>query len=96
MEYIKGRSADLLNKLRIELIQSRSRHCNDNALAENKNAAVVRKQFGYSHISQRWVALGDDFNHGHLVPYLSFHRPYFFRETRRCQGKERRSTAMRT
>ena len=56
-EYVNGRVAGLLDKLRIEFTKSRSRHSNDNALAESKNAAVVRKQFGYSHIPQRWAPL---------------------------------------
>ncbi len=42
-EYVNGRVAGLLEKLRIEFTKSRSRHSNDNALAESKNAAVVRK-----------------------------------------------------
>ena len=88
-EYINSRVAGLLDKLRIEFTKSRSRHSNDNALAESKNAAVVRKQFGYSHIPQRWAALINDFNREHLNPYLNFHRPCFFPETRTdAKGKE--------
>jgi len=49
-EYINQQVAKLLNKLHIELTKSRSRHSNDNALAESKNASIVRKTFGYSHI----------------------------------------------
>ena len=45
-EYINKRVAGLLEKLRIEFTKSRSRHSNDNALAESKNGAVVRKLFG--------------------------------------------------
>jgi transposase InsO family protein len=90
-EYINSRVASLLDKLRIEFTKSRSRHSNDNALAESKNASVVRKQFGYSHISQRWAALINDFNREHLNPYLNFHRPCFFPETRTdTKGKERK------
>ena len=90
-EYINGRVAKLLDKLRIEFTKSRSRHSNDNALAESKNAAVVRKQFGYSHIPQRWAALINDFNREHLNPYLNYHRPCFFPETRTdAKGKERK------
>jgi len=33
--------------------KSRSRHSNDNALAGSKNASVVRKVFGYTHIPQK-------------------------------------------
>lgn len=80
-EYINKRVAALLEKLRIDFTKSRSRHSNDNALAESKNAAVIRKQFGYSHIPQRWAALINDFNRQHLNPYLNYHRPSFFPET---------------
>ena len=54
-EYINKRVAKLLNKLLIEeQIKSRSRHSNDNAQAESKNGAIVRKHLGYSHIPQCW------------------------------------------
>ena len=52
-EYINHKVAELLNKLNIEHTKSRSRHSNDNALAESKNASVVRKIFGYSHIEKK-------------------------------------------
>ena len=42
-EYINTKVAKLLEKLRIEQTKSRARHSNDNALAESKNASVVRK-----------------------------------------------------
>ena len=46
-EYINHRVAELLNKLHIgEFTKSRARHTNNNALAEGKNAHVVRKWFG--------------------------------------------------
>jgi len=90
-EYINNQVARLLEKLRIEFTKSRSRHSNDNALAESKNAAVVRKQFGYSHIPQRWAASINDFNRQYLNPYLNFHRPCFFPETRTDpKGKQRK------
>lgn len=41
-EYINKRVAELLEKLLNEFTKSRSRHSNDNALAESKNGAVVR------------------------------------------------------
>ena len=56
-EYINQRVAKLLQKLFIEFTKSRSRHSNDNALTESKNASVVRKVFGYTHIPQKWVPL---------------------------------------
>ena len=90
-EYINKRVAELLEKLLIEFTKSRSRHSNDNALAESKNGAVVRKLFGYSHIPQHFAPLINDFNQQHLNPYLNFHRPCFFPETRTDeQGKQRK------
>ena len=64
-----------------EQTKSRSRHCNDNALAESKNASVIRKQFGYSHIPQRFATLVNAFCRDHLNPYINFHRPCLFAET---------------
>ena len=80
-EYINRRVSELLEKLRIELTKSRSRHCNDNALAESKNAAVVRKVLGYCHIPQKFAPQVNRFNQEHLVPYINYHRPCFFPET---------------
>ncbi|MDA8149900.1 MAG: hypothetical protein M0041_01995, partial [Nitrospiraceae bacterium] len=51
-ESINYQVAKLLKKLSIELTKSRPRHSNDNALAESKNASVVRKHLGYAHIPQ--------------------------------------------
>jgi transposase InsO family protein len=45
-EYINGKVALMLEKLRIEQTKSRSRHSNDNALAESKNASVVQEAHG--------------------------------------------------
>ncbi len=42
-EYVNRNVAKLLNKLNIEFTKSRSRQSNDNALAEGKNAHIVRK-----------------------------------------------------
>ena len=81
-EYINKRVADLLEKLRIEFTKSRSRQTNDNALAESKNASVVRKIFGYAHIQQDWAPLINAFNRGHLNHYINYHRPCFFAEDR--------------
>ena len=77
-EYINHQVAKLLNKLHIELTKSRSRHSNDNALAESKNASVVRKIFGYSHIEQHWADELNGFNREHLNPFLNYHRPCYF------------------
>ena len=90
-EYINKQVAALLEKLRIEFTKSRSRHSNDNALAESKNASVVRKILGYSHIPQRWAPLINDFNQQYLNPYINYHRPCFFALTRTDKkGKQRK------
>lgn len=90
-EYINARVAALLGKLLIEFTKSRARQTNDNALAESKNGAVVRKLFGYGHIPQRWASLINAFNQEHLNPYLNFHRPCFFPEIRTdSKGKQRK------
>jgi len=80
-EYINARVAELLNKLLVEFTKSRSRQSNDNALVESKNGSIVRKQFGYSHISQKWAGTINEFNKRYLFPYLNYHRPCFFPET---------------
>jgi len=77
-EYINQRVAVLLNDALIRLTKSRPRHSNDNALAESKNNSVVRKTFGYIHISQEHAELLDDFNRNYLNPCLNFHRPCHF------------------
>ena len=74
-EYVNYQVAKLLNKLLIDFTKSRSRRTNDNALVEGKNAATVRKHFGYAHIPQRFAALINEFNQQHLIPYLNFPRP---------------------
>ena len=68
----------MLNKLLIELTKSRPRHANDNALAETKNGALIRKHLGYEHIPQKWAPRLNDFLREHLNPYINFHRPCFF------------------
>jgi hypothetical protein len=77
-EYINRYVAALLNKQMIRMTKSRSRHCNDNALAESKNGAVVRKAFGRVHIPQLHAELIDSFNRKHLNPCLNYHRPCHF------------------
>ena len=80
-EYINYTVAKLLEKLRIEFTKSRPRHSNDNALAETKNGAIVRKHLGYQHIPQRFAAKVNAFCQECLNPYVNFHRPCFFAET---------------
>lgn len=77
-EYVNHRVAQLLEKLRIEFTRSRPRRSNDNALAETKNGAVVRKVFGYEHIPQRHARRFNTFCVEHLNPFLNFHRPCLF------------------
>ena len=91
-EYINKQVAKLLNKLLIEFTKSRARQSNDNALAESKNGSVVRKHFGYSHIPQKWAPLINQFNQGHLNPYINYHRPCFFPVTViDAKGKQRKT-----
>lgn len=80
-EYVNHQVARLLNKLNIEFTKSRPRHSNDNALAECKNAAVVRKHLGYAHIPSRAAQAVNAFTLGYLTPYVNFHRPCFFPST---------------
>jgi transposase InsO family protein len=91
-EYINQRVANLLQKLFIEFTKSRSRHSNDNALAESKNASVVRKIFGYTHIPQKWAPEINKFNRAYLNPYINYHRPCFFPETTiNAKGKQQKT-----
>jgi len=91
-EFINHQVAKLLNKLLIEeQTKSRSRHSNDNAQAESKNGAIVRKHLGYSHIPQRFASLVNAFCCDHLNPYVNFHRPCLFAETiTDAKGRQRK------
>lgn len=80
-EYINHRVAKLLNKLNIEMTKSRARTSTDNGLVESKNASVVRKTFGYTHIPQKYAAVMNDFNIQALNPYINYHRPCLFSKT---------------
>lgn len=77
-EYINHRVAAMLTQLSAEFIKSRPRQSNDNALAETKNGAVIRKHLGYAHIPQRFAGAVNTFCAEHLNPYVNFHRPCFF------------------
>jgi len=77
-EYINGRVAKLLEKLLIEQTKSRSRQSNDNALAESKNASVVRKHMGYSHIPQHFAKPINAFYQNLFNPWLNLHRPCLY------------------
>lgn len=77
-EFINGKVAALMDKLRIEQTKSRARQSNDNALAENKNASVVRKHMGYSHIPQKYAAPIKVIYQEKFNPWLNVHRPCLF------------------
>ena len=91
-EYINGQVAEMLDKLHVpDFTKSRSRHSNDNALVEGKNASVVRKWLGHDHIPQRFAPEVDAFARGVLTPYLNYHHPCLFAtEVRDAKGKVRR------
>ena len=96
-EYINHRVAAMLDKLHLEFTKSRPRHCNDNALVESKNASVVRKHLGYTHIPSHHADLVHAFTRDVLTPYLNFHRPCFFPViTTDQQGRQRRRYPLAT
>jgi len=74
-EYINKTVASLLNKLVVSQTKSRSGRCNDNALVECKNGAVIRKHMGRSHISQKHAGPINIFYKEYFNPYLNYHRP---------------------
>jgi transposase InsO family protein len=89
--YINDTVAMMLETWRIACTKSRPRHSHDNALAESKNGAVVRKHLGYAHIPQQFAEQVNAFCANHLNPYVNFHRPCFFPETiTEAKGKERK------
>lgn len=77
-EYINHQVAAMLNRLLIKLTKSRSRKTNDNALAESKNGAIIRKWMGYSHIQQKHADRINEFYFGVFNEYLNYHRPCAF------------------
>lgn len=90
-EYINKDIADMLNKLLIRLTKSRPRHSNDNALAEAKNGAVIRKCMGYGFIRQSHADRINDFYFGCFNEYLCYHRPCAFpTEIKDRKGKIRK------
>ena len=90
-EYVNKPVAAMLGKLHIEFTKSRPRRSNDNALAECKNAHVVRKAFGHGHIAAEHASQVNAFNREHLNDYVNFHRPCHFPQTVvDAKGKERK------
>jgi len=79
-EYINKQVAALLNKLLIKLTKSRARQCNDNALVESKNGAVIRKWMGYAYIPQKEAGKINQFYKAHLNLYINYYRPSIFPE----------------
>ena len=77
-EFVNKELAKHLNKLNAEFTKSRPRHSNDNALAECKNGAIIRKLMGYGHIAQQHARIINLFYANTLNPCLNFHRPCFF------------------
>jgi len=73
-EYINRRVAKLLNKLNISQTKSRSRKSNDNALAEGKNGAVIRKHIGRNHIAKKYAFSLNEFYHQCFNSFLNYHR----------------------
>ena len=90
-EYINKTVSRLLKQAYIEQTKSRSRHSNDNALVEGKNASTLRKQLGHAHIPQKFAPLINTFCVEHLNPFLNFYRPCAFAtEKIGNQGKVRK------
>ena len=77
-EYINKVVAEILEYLLIGQTKSRSRHSNDNALVEGKNASRVRKHMGRTHIPKRYAKNVDQFYQEYFNIYLNYHRPCGF------------------
>lgn len=90
-EYVNKVVAELLNKLLIRQTKSRTRHCNDNALAEGKNGSIVRKHMGRRHIPQRYAPAINQFYKAYFNGYLNYHRPCGFASIKTDRkGKEKK------
>lgn len=95
-EYINYQVAKLLDKLLVEFTKSRPRHSNDNALAESKNSAVVRKHLGYAHIPQHCASLVNAFCADFLNPYVTTTNLSFSRKRSRMpRGRSASAIATR-
>jgi IS30 family transposase len=90
-EFINQQVAGLLQKLAIEQTKSRPRRSGDNGLVETKNAAIVRKHMGWSHIDPAQATPLNQFYVGFLNPYVNYHRPSAQAEiTTDARGRQRR------
>lgn len=77
-EYINDCVSRILRRLGIEQTKSRPRKCNDNALVESKNGAIIRKWLGYHWIPRLFAPRLNVFHREHLIPYVNFIRPCAF------------------
>ncbi len=77
-EYINKPVSRILQEAFIKQTKSRTRHSNDNALVEGKNASTLRKQMGHVHIPQKYAPIINVFCTEYLNPFLNFHRPCAF------------------
>jgi transposase InsO family protein len=77
-EYINYVVAKMLKKMLVDQTKSRSRRTNDNALAETKNGAIIRKHMGYIHIQKRYAKSINQFYRENMDEYINFHRPSGF------------------
>ena len=90
-EYVNDPVASLLEKLHAEFTKSRPRRSNDNALAETKNGAVVRKNIGYQWLPPSHAGDIDAFYQEWFNPYLNYHRPCGFATVKTdVQGKAKK------
>ena len=90
-EYINHVVAEILQYLFIDQTKSRSRHSNDNALAEGKNGSRIRKHMGYWYIPKKFAKDVDCFYKNYFNIYLNFHRPCGFATTTTdIRGKEKK------
>jgi hypothetical protein len=77
-EFINDCVSRILRGLGIEQTKSRPRKCNDNALVESKNGAIIRKWLGHHWIPRSFAARLNVFHREHLIPYVNFIRPCAF------------------
>lgn len=90
-EYVNRRVAGMLNKLLVEFTKSRANRTTDNALAEGKNGAILRKHMGYEFIAGEHAGRIQRFYTAHLNLYLNYHRPCGFATvTMDARGKRKR------
>ncbi len=89
-EYINYQVADLLERLIVKQTKSRSRHSNDNGLAETKNK-IIRKWNGYSYIPKKFAPAINQWYTSHFNTYLNFHRQCAYPTTYTDnQGKQKK------